>query len=429
MGATQKSQRPSDLLFIDVSFAFIALSTCRIQWLVQFWCSFDTGILPSRSILNAPNLHHWMHHMATIVKRGNRWRVQIRRQDHTPLSRTFPNKAEAVTWSRDMEHKIDRGQTVDPGRRITFSDILTAYREHVAASKGMSRSKAQALGKIDTILGKRRLIELKTATFIDFCKTRECDGAGPATILQDLSYIGTVLRHGGGLIGAEHATATVITSLDAARRTLRHSGRVAKPEERERRPSEKELTTLISYWSGNPRQSIPMIDLTLFAVATAMRLGEIVNLRWEDLDEATRTITIRARKHPTKKATNHQKVPLPLGTCHVGGQSIDPLSIIRRQPSAWLRKGRIFPHAAQSVSTAFQRATAELEIEDLHFHDLRHDGASRLFEAGWPIERVALVTGHKDWNMLRRYTQLRAEDFHKPETAASTPTIIQLAAE
>jgi integrase len=74
----------------------------------------------------------------------------------------------------------------------------------------------------------------------------------------------------------------------------------------------------------------------------------------------------------------------------------------------------IFPHAAQSVSTAFQRATDELAIEDLRFHDLRHDGASRLFEAGWAIERVALVTGHKDWNMLRRYTQLRAEDFHRP---------------
>jgi integrase len=89
-----------------------------------------------------------------------------------------------------------------------------------------------------------------------------------------------------------------------------------------------------------------------------------------------------------------------------------------RQPSAWRREGRIFPHAAQSVSTAFQRATEELGIEDLRFHDLRHDGASRLFEAGWTIERVALVTGHKDWNMLRRYTQLRAEDFHRPSETA-----------
>jgi integrase len=351
--------------------------------------------------------------MATIVKRRDRWRAQIRRIDHRPLSKSFATKQEAAIWARDMEHKIDRGQSVDPGRRISFADVLSAYREHVAVAKGMSRSKAQALDKIEKLLGKRRLVELKTTAFVDFCRTRETEGAGPATILQDLSYIGTVLRHGGGLIGAEHATATAITSLDTARRTLRHSGRVAKPEERERRPTDTELSDLIDHWAGNPRQSIPMIDLVLFAVSTAMRLGEIVKLRWEDLEENDRTIVIRARKHPTKKATNHQKVPLPLGTCVVGGKTIDPLEIMRRQPSAWTRKGRIFPHAAQSTSTAFQRATSALEIEDLHFHDLRHDGASRLFEAGWPIERVALVTGHKDWNMLRRYTQLRAEDFHR----------------
>src|SRR5262249_58556135 len=99
--------------------------------------------------------------------------------------------------------------------------------------------------------------------------------------------------------------------------------------------------------------------------------------------------------------------------CTAAGRVIDPLQIMLRQPSAWRREGRIFPHVARTISTAFTRATEAVGIEDLHFHDLRHDGASRLFEAGWPIERVALVTGHKDWNMLRRYTQLRAEDFHK----------------
>jgi integrase len=366
--------------------------------------------------------------MATLVKRGDRWRAQVRRLGEPALSKTFASRAEAAAWARDVEHKLDRGQSVDPGRRLSFADVLAAYREHIA-SKGMSRSKAQALDKIGKLIGHRRLVELKTTTFIEFCRTREGEGAGPATILQDLSYIGTVLRHGGALVGAEHATATTVTSLDAARRTLRHSGRIAKPDERDRRPTDDELGRLIAYWSPNPRQSIPMIDLTLFAVATAMRLGEILSLQWEDLDEPIRTIVIRARKHPTKKATNHQKVPLPFGTCIVGGRPVDPLQIMLRQPSAWHRKGRIFPHAAQSTSRAFQRATEDLGIEDLHFHDLRHDGASRLFEAGWPIERVALVTGHRDWNMLRRYTQLRAEDFHKRPDTAAAEKVVPLRAE
>jgi integrase len=357
--------------------------------------------------------------MATIIKRGPRWRAQVRRQGHPPLSRSFATRADAASWARDMEHKIDRGQTIDPGRKVTFAELLCTYRDHLKGSKGLGRSKTQILNKLEKLLGSRRLVELKTITFVEFCKTRQAEGAGPATILQDLSYVGTVLRHGGALLGTEHAVASCITGLETARRTLRHSGQIAKPDERTRRPTDDELKRLIAYWAINPRQSIPMIDLILFAVATAMRLGEIVGLRWEDLDEANRTILIRARKHPTKKATNHQKVPLPFRTCTVDGRVVDPLEIMRRQPSAWRREGRIFPHAAQSISTGFRRATTALNIEDLHFHDLRHDGTSRLFEAGWPIERVALMTGHRDWNMLRRYTQLRAENLHRFESTTS----------
>ena len=57
------------------------------------------------------------------------------------------------------------------------------------------------------------------------------------------------------------------------------------------------------------------------------------------------------------------------------------------------------------------------EIEDLHFHDLRHEGTSRLFEAGLPIEKVALVTGHKDWRQLQRYTNLKVEGLLKLQYA------------
>jgi integrase len=74
------------------------------------------------------------------------------------------------------------------------------------------------------------------------------------------------------------------------------------------------------------------------------------------------------------------------------------------------RTERIFPYNSRSVGTAFRPACRELKIEDLHFHDLRHEGASRFFEAGFTIQQVALVTGHKDWKMLRRYTNLRPED-------------------
>jgi integrase len=354
--------------------------------------------------------------VATLTKRGSRWRAQVRRPGHKSLSKSFPTRKAAEVWARDVEAQLDKHLSVDVGLRITFSELMRSYRED-ASRKGFSPSKHRALKKIELMLGSRRLVELNTSAFRTFCKTREEEGAGPPTILQDLSYIGTSIRYGSSSVpGAKHAAAAALAELDAARRSLRHAGRVARPEERDRRPTDTELRALLDHWSASPRQAmIPMIDITLFAIATAMRLGEIVSLRWEDLNEENRTILIRERKHPTKKLSNHQRVPLLRGPCIVGGRLIDPLEIILRQRSAWTNTGRIFPYVGQSISKAFQRAIAAAEIEDLHFHDLRHDAASRLFEAGYPIEQVALVTGHRSWNMLRRYTHLRAEDLHRSE--------------
>lgn len=67
----------------------------------------------------------------------------------------------------------------------------------------------------------------------------------------------------------------------------------------------------------------------------------------------------------------------------------------------------IFPYSAIAISAAFTRACKILGIEDLHFHDLHHDGVSRLFEIGWNIPQVAAVSGQRSWTSLKRYTHLR----------------------
>ena len=62
------------------------------------------------------------------------------------------------------------------------------------------------------------------------------------------------------------------------------------------------------------------------------------------------------------------------------------------------------------MSTAFTRACAQLGIDDLHFHDLRHAATASFFRMGLDIPRVALMTGHKTWAMLRRYTDIKPSD-------------------
>jgi integrase len=159
------------------------------------------------------------------------------------------------------------------------------------------------------------------------------------------------------------------------------------------------MQTLYTLWDRNRRQFIPMSDICRFAITSAMRLSEITSLRWIDLDSEKRTVIIRNRKDPRRKQGNDQRVPL----------FDEAWALVNRQHK---RSDRIFPYDPRSVSAAFTRGVAACGIEDLRFHDLRHEGASRLFERGFQIEQVALITGHKDWGMLRRYTQLKPEDLH-----------------
>lgn len=65
------------------------------------------------------------------------------------------------------------------------------------------------------------------------------------------------------------------------------------------------------------------------------------------------------------------------------------------------------PYRGASVSASFQRAAKLLELNDITLHDLRHEGISRLFEAGLSIPEVSLISGHTSWESLKRYTHIQ----------------------
>jgi len=99
-------------------------------------------------------------------------------------------------------------------------------------------------------------------------------------------------------------------------------------------------------------------------------------------------------KNPGEKRGNNVWVDLP-----------DPaVAIIKAMPT---KGDLIFPYSTDAIGAAFTRACKILGIADLHFHDLRHDGVSRLFEMGLNIPHVAAVSGHRAWSSLQRYTHLR----------------------
>lgn len=120
-----------------------------------------------------------------------------------------------------------------------------------------------------------------------------------------------------------------------------------------------------------------------------------------------RTVKLRGTKHPVNP--RDEVVPLPPEAAAI----IDALPVIdeRMPPYKSESVSASFERAlrARPSSASFERVTARLGISDLHFHDLRHEGISRLFERGLAIQEVALISGHQSRALLRRYTHPEAE--------------------
>jgi integrase len=327
--------------------------------------------------------------MASIIKVGEKWRALVRRAGVKSVCKTFPTKSAATKWAREVESGIDAQRHTDTtgARAHKLDAIIHRYEGEFE----LGRTAANVLKHLSAGLGHLNLESLTAQAVATYVTSR---AYGPSTAAVEMAVLGRVLRVARS-VWKMPVRPEVMTD---ARDALKIAGKVKKSRHRDRRPTDDEIERLCSWFDA--RSSLPMRDIITFAVATAMRAGEITRLRWSDLDADKATITIRDRKDPVAKIGNHQVVPL-LG---------DAMAIIARQP----RTGElIFPFKESTFSSIFPRACQALGIVDLRFHDLRHEGASRLFEKGYQIQEVAMFTGHADWSMLKRYTQLRAADLRR----------------
>lgn len=244
--------------------------------------------------------------------------------------------------------------------------------------------------------------KLKTSDLITHCKIRQLAGAKPSTVYHDISYLRGVMKKALPVFDIE----ANYEIFDEAMPTLMDMGLIGKSNKRTRRPTDLELDKLRAglktrqNQKANGQVRIPYLDILEFSILTCMRIGEVCSLKWEDLNREHKTIIIRDRKDPRKKEGNHMIAPLL-------GESFD---IAIRQPQS---NELIFPYKSKSVTAGFQRVRNDLGIEDLRYHDLRREGASKLFEQGYSIEEVAQVTGHRNLNVLWQvYTHLFPHKLH-----------------
>lgn len=338
--------------------------------------------------------------MGTITTRkrkdgtiGYTAQIRIKRSGemlHTE-SQTFDRKPAAAMWLKKRESELAEPGALDKLRAPdpALCDVIDQY---LAESKrDYGKTKRQVLRTIKAArLGQMRCSEIGSAQILEFAQSLN---AKPQTVGNYLAHLASVFAIARPAWGYPLDK----TAIEDARAVGKRMGVTSRSRQRDRRPELAELDELMGHYAVMQRKrsdSIPMQDIIRFALFSTRRLDEITRIAWEDLDESRGEIIVRDMKHPGEKLGNDVRVNLPP----------EAMAIIKKQPT---KTGRIFPFNGDSISTSFTRACQILGIEDLHFHDLRHEGITRLFEMGSTIPQAATVSGHRTWVSLKRYTHIR----------------------
>lgn len=339
--------------------------------------------------------------MASVTQVNGKWRALVRRKGHKSQCKTFRTKAQAEGWARQREDELDSG-LVQPGLGdLTMAKVFKAYEKLRDESRPIADTSNEhyMLKALKRGLGDQRVATLTPQHLVNYATMRREEGAGPYTINMDVSKLGTVMRYAGAALGV-----ALPDIVGAARPLLTHLRLIGGGGKRERRPTEDELQRVLAQLHA--KRGLIYAEAVAFAACSAMRRGEVCAVLRAEIDPVTHIVPIW-RKHP-RKGKVLERVPLI-------GEAWD---IAARQPKS--EDGRLFPLHPGTLSKYFTEACQALAIPDLHLHDMRHEGTSRLFEAGYAIQEAALVTGHKDWRNLKRYTNLKPEDLTKPKPVRGT---------
>ena len=348
--------------------------------------------------------------MASISKRGEGYLAQVRIKKGGVVvfseSKTFPSEDLAESWSKRLEKEIkERGVPAVARRNITVSDLILTHLKYLKELRPIGRSAIHTYEYMATEFYSVKLEDLTSAKIHQFAARRRAEGVTPATILSNLSALSASFN------AASHAHGIPIdpAPVNDAIKQLKDMGVAGRSREVIRLMEPDEEEALMAEFVRHNRHHQTTIDMTKlfpFAVAFPRRAGELTRIRWEDVDRKKRTVLIRDVKHPRKKMGNHQLVPI-LGKAW---EILESLPILDE---------RIFPHDTNSTIAVFERArnrialTGMPKIKDLRFHDLRHLGITKLFQLGLSIQEVSVVSGHKNWAQLSRYTHIQPVDVHK----------------
>lgn len=337
--------------------------------------------------------------MATITKTpAGTWKAIIRKSGWPSTTKTFRTKTDAKDWARSTEDAIVRGLHIDraPAEKITLEKAVDRYLQEVTPSKKPSTQVAEQrkAKQIVNRLGKYALAAITSDLVAQYRDKRLEEGKSATTIRLELAF----LSHLFTIAIKEWRLGLIYNPVTNIRKPSESNGR-------NRRLNKEEEDKLLRECE---QYSNPMLKWVVsLALATGMRAGELLTLTKEQVDLSRRVVRLSNTKNGSERT-----IPLSRNAINIFKEAFaEPIRPINTDLIFWGNandaNGNRKPY---DYKNGWGIILKKAGIENLRFHDLRHEAISRLVEAGLGDQEVAAISGHKSMQMLKRYTHLRAED-------------------
>lgn len=314
--------------------------------------------------------------MASFRQRSGKWQARVIRDGYPDQTKTFESKADAEKWARALESEIDKGQfvNVSEAQRTTLGDVIARYLVEVTPSmKGVTEDTIRLKAIMRKPIARWSMANLSAARIAAYRDERLKEVSG-GTVIRELAYISAIINHARREWGIN-----VPNPVQMVRKPQ-------SPQSRSRVLTDDEVSKLLMALEPTGRRSHWTKPAVQLALATAMRRGELLSMRWEHIDLQNRTAFLSDTK-------NGESRTVPLSTV-----AVQVLADLPRHIS-----GVVIPVKFFTLDAAFKRARKRAGLDDVRFHDLRRTAITRMAEKLPNVIELAAVSGHKSLMVLKRY--------------------------
>jgi integrase len=319
------------------------------------------------------------------------YRARVRIKGHPVLIQSFASKTLAMKWKRDTESAIERGAFTfeKPGSKHTLSQLIDRYIEKVLPTKPKNaRNVRQHLLWWKQELGHCLLSDIKPSLIAQ----KRDDLLSGLTCKGKLRSSTTVIRY---LASLSHAFAIAVKDWEWI-----HENpvmKISKPKVsngRTRFLTDDEKERLILACRESESKGLYLV--VILALSTGMRRGEIMNLKWGDIDLDGGSILLQTTKNGERRFIPLVGTALHLLSSRSGNETKE--SLVFPAPHS--------PSKPIDIRSAWNTALKKAGISNFRFHDLRHTAASYLAMNQASLLEIGTLLGHKTVQMTKRYAHL-----------------------